>query len=55
MKTFLLPLAEKVILALINDRAVKEFVIQLLSRYAATSENDVDDMVVALVRAKLLK
>lgn len=52
---FLLPLAEKVILSLINDRAVKEFVVQLLVKYAATTGNDVDDMVVALVRTKLLK
>ena len=52
---FLLPLAEKVILSLINDRAVKEFVVELLAKYAATTGNDIDDLVVSLVRSKLLK
>ena len=55
MKKFLLPLAEKVIVSLMNDRAVKEFVIRLLEKYAKTTDNDVDDMVVGLVRTKLLK
>lgn len=51
----LLPLAEKVIMALIQDKAVKLFVIELLAKYAATTGNDVDDMVVSLVRSKLIK
>ncbi|AEC53056.1 hypothetical cyanophage protein [Synechococcus phage S-CRM01] len=55
MLKFLLPLAESVLLKLVNDRAVKEFVIVLLEKYAKTTGNDIDDMVVSLVREKLLK
>lgn len=54
MLKFLLPLAERVILALANDRSVKEFVVSLLEKYAKTTGNDIDDMVVGLVRTKLL-
>ena len=55
MKKALLPLATSVILALANDPAVKELVIRLLEKYAKTTDNDVDDMLVALVRSKLIK
>jgi len=34
---------------------VKTFVDQLLEKYAKSTDNDVDDMMVNLVRAKLLK
>jgi hypothetical protein len=33
---------------------VKKFVVHLLKRYADSTDNDVDDMVVELVRARLL-
>lgn len=54
MLKVLLPIAEGILLKLINDRQVKEFVITLLEKYAKTTGNDIDDMVVALVRTKLL-
>jgi hypothetical protein len=34
---------------------VKRFVVHLLEKYAASTDNDVDNMLVNLVRAKLLK
>jgi hypothetical protein len=34
---------------------VKKFVVHLLEKYAKSTDNDVDDMMVNLVRAKLLK
>jgi hypothetical protein len=34
---------------------VKKFVVHLLEKYSKSTDNDVDDMVVNLVRAKLLK
>ena len=54
MLKVLLPIAEGILLRLINDRQVKEFVITLLEKYAKTTGNDIDDMLVSLVRTKLL-
>jgi hypothetical protein len=34
---------------------VKKFVVHLLEKYAKSTDNDVDDMIVNLVRVKLLK
>jgi hypothetical protein len=34
---------------------VKRFVVHLLDKYSKSTDNDVDDMVVNLVRTKLLK
>jgi hypothetical protein len=34
---------------------VKRFVVHLLEKYSKSTDNDVDDMLVNLVRAKLLK
>lgn len=33
---------------------VKKFVVHLLEKYAASTDNDIDNMVVELVRTKLL-
>jgi hypothetical protein len=33
---------------------VKRFVVHLLEKYAKSTDNDIDDMVVGLVRTKLL-
>jgi hypothetical protein len=33
---------------------VKRFVVHLLEKYAASTDNDIDDMVVGIVRTKLL-
>ena len=34
---------------------VKKFVVHLLEKYSKSTDNDIDDMVVDLVRTKLLK
>ena len=34
---------------------VKEFVVMLLEKYSKSTDNDIDDAAVALVRTKLLK
>jgi hypothetical protein len=34
---------------------VKKFVVHLLEKYASSTDNDVDNMLVNLVKAKLLK
>jgi hypothetical protein len=46
--------AEKVVDFFWKSREVKEFVVHLLERYAKSTDTDIDDMVVNLVRGKLL-
>jgi hypothetical protein len=46
--------AEKVVDFFWKSREVKEFVVHLLERYAKSTDTDIDDMVVNLVRTKLL-
>ena len=48
-----LPLAQKVVEYFWNSPEVKQFVINLLERYAKSTDNDVDDLLVNLVRSKL--
>ena len=48
---FLKPL----LFALLNSREMKEFVIELLERYSKQTDNDIDDVLVQLVKGKLLK
>lgn len=48
---FLKPL----LFALLNSKEMKEFVIELLERYSKQTDNDIDDVLVQLVKAKLLK
>jgi hypothetical protein len=47
--------AEKVVDFFWNSREVKEFVVHLLDRYAKSTDTDIDNMVVDIVRTKLLK
>lgn len=54
MKVFL-GIAQKIIEQFMASREVKEFVIHLLERYAKTTDNDIDDMVVVMVRKALLR
>jgi hypothetical protein len=46
--------AEKVVDFFWQSREVKEFVVHLLERYAKSTDTDIDNMVVDLVRTKLL-
>jgi hypothetical protein len=54
MKIFL-GVSEKIVQHFMNSREVKEFVVQLLERYAKSTDNDIDDMIVAMVRKALLR
>ncbi len=54
MKIFL-GAAEKIVQHFMDSREVKEFVVQLLERYAKNTDNDIDDMIVAMVRKALLR
>lgn len=50
-----LALAEKVLTYFMNSREVKEFVVELLARYSKTTDNDIDDMIVVMVKKALLR
>ncbi len=50
----LLLLAETIIDHFWNSPRVKEFVIHLLSKYAKSTDNDVDDFLVSFIRIKLI-
>ena len=54
MKLFL-GVAEKIVEHFMNSREVKEFVVKLLERYVNTTDNDIDDMIVVMVRKALLR
>jgi hypothetical protein len=54
MKIFL-GVAEKVVQHFMNSREVKEFVIKLLEGYVKNTDNDIDDVIVAMVRKALLR
>jgi hypothetical protein len=43
-----------VLFAFIASREVKQLVVDILSKYAKTTDNDVDDALVNIVRTKLL-
>lgn len=47
--------AEKVVDFFWNSREVKQFVVYLLEKYAKSTETEVDDMAVDIIRTKLLK
>ncbi len=46
--------AESVIMRFAGSCEVKRFVVKLLDRYASSTDNSVDNMVVDLVKTKLL-
>lgn len=47
--------AQKVVFWFWNKREVKELVVSLLERYSKTTDNDIDDVIVKIVRDALLK
>jgi hypothetical protein len=51
---FLLTISEKVVEYFWNSKEVKEFVVHLLERYAKSTDNEIDDMIVDIIRKKLL-
>jgi hypothetical protein len=53
-KTVLLALGEKIFDTFWQSCEVKKFVVHLLEKYAKSTDNDVDNVVVRLVKEKLL-
>lgn len=53
-KNLLLSLGENLVVMFWNTESVKLFLIELLTKYVKTTDNRVDDELVALVREKLL-
>ena len=51
----LLILAEAIIKYYWKSPRVKQFVLLLLDRYAKSTDNDVDDIIVGVVRSKLFR
>jgi hypothetical protein len=49
-----LKVAESLVEMFWKSCEVKGFVVHLLERYAKSTDNDIDDMVVGLVKSKLL-
>lgn len=49
-----LAFAEKVVDLFWKSTEVKEFVVRLIEKYSKSTDNEIDDMVVELVRKKLL-
>lgn len=43
-----------ILMAFLGSRAVKKLVVDLLSAYAKTTDNTVDDMAVNMIKSKLL-
>lgn len=50
----LVNVVKPVLFAFIASREVKQLVIDILAKYAKTTDNDVDDVLVNIVRTKLL-
>lgn len=54
MNSAFVKLVKPVLIAFLESEAVKNLVVDLLDRYAKSTSNDIDDVVVGLVRSKLL-
>jgi hypothetical protein len=50
----LLKVAESLVEMFWQSCEVKRFVVHLLEKYAASTDNDIDNMAVSLIRTKLL-
>jgi hypothetical protein len=51
----LISLAEMIIERFWQSESVKIFVIKMLTKYAKSSDNDVDDFLVSIVKSKLFR
>lgn len=54
MNSVFVNVVRPVLIAFLESEAVKNLVVDLLDRYAKSTSNDIDDVVVGLVRSKLL-
>lgn len=50
----ILVFAEKIVDYFWKSKEVKEFVVRLLEKYSTSTDNQIDDMAVDLIRKKLL-
>jgi hypothetical protein len=55
MTQLILKFAEKIVFHFWNTTEVKEFVVELLKKYAKETDNEIDDIIVSVVEAKLLE
>jgi|694.fasta_scaffold40397_1 hypothetical protein len=53
MKGAMINLIAPYVLWVFNSKAVKELVVKLLEKYAKSTDNDVDDVIVAAVKRAL--
>ena len=53
MKSFFVNQVKPILIALAAHPAVKQLVVDLLTKYAKTTDTQIDDVVVALVKQKL--
>jgi len=52
---FLVSVVKPIILQAAQSRQVKELVVQLMERYVKATDNDIDNVIFATVKAALLK
>lgn len=50
----LLAFGQKIVEAFWKSKEVKQFVVHLLEKYSKSTDNDIDDMAVEVIRKKLL-
>ena len=53
MKSFFINQVKPILIALAAHPAVKQLVVDLLSKYAKTTDTQIDDVIVVLVKEKL--
>jgi len=55
MRDLLVTVVKPVIISIATHPAVKQLVVELMEKYVRTTDNSVDDVVLALVKEKLFK
>jgi hypothetical protein len=55
MRDLLVTVVKPVIISVATHPSVKNMVVQLLEKYVRTTDNSIDDVVLALVKEKLFK
>ncbi len=55
MSTVLFSVAQSIVFKLINDIRVKQLVVKLLEEYVSKTDNDIDNVIVDVVKTALLK
>jgi hypothetical protein len=55
MRTFFVNRIKPILLAFAEHRAVRQLVIDLMEKYAKSTETQIDDVLVVVIKEKLLK